>query len=376
VVLVTDGLIGFEQEVVATVLRGLPAGSRLHAVGVGDSVNRSLTAPVARAGRGLEVLVGLGEAAGFAARALVARTTLPLVTGLTVEGPGLAGEPPALLPDLFGGAPVLVPVEIRPSGGEIVLRGSGAAGRFERRVAVPAVEVSSGSPTAAALFAREAVEALEMRGAAGEPRRAIDAEIEKVGLDFQIATRLTAWVAVSEEPTVDPREPIRRERMPQALPHGLSVEGLGLRHRMPSPPACAPAASLDEVAMHVYRPTAPASFAAPAPPAFRRRPAPEASAGLSLQGSYTWRGGYLVVTVEVEDGEVEWQLPAEVEVTDVWDESHACPVDTARTTRSGTVAAGASLRIVLAWPEDDRPELTRLVARVGSREIAIDLTEA
>ena len=51
VVLVTDGLIGFESEVVAAILSKLPPGSRLHAVGVGSSVNRSLTGPAARAGR-------------------------------------------------------------------------------------------------------------------------------------------------------------------------------------------------------------------------------------------------------------------------------------------------------------------------------------
>lgn len=38
VVLVTDGLIGFEAELVAAVTRSLPAASRLHTVGVGSSV--------------------------------------------------------------------------------------------------------------------------------------------------------------------------------------------------------------------------------------------------------------------------------------------------------------------------------------------------
>jgi hypothetical protein len=387
VVLVTDGLIGFEKEVVATVLARLPTGSRLHAVGVGDSVNRSLTSPVARAGRGLEVVIGLAEDAASASRALVARTSLPLVTGLTVEGPGLAGEPPALLPDLFGGAPVLVPVELRPSGGEIVLRGANAAGPFERRIAVPAVEAGAGSPAAAALFARESVEALEMRLAAGEAREAIDARIERLGLDFQIATRLTAWVAVSEEPTVDSKMPIRRERMPQALAHGLSVEGLGLRGCAPMQPLAVsamppqaepgiwklyemdlPPRAVDEDALV---PTG------RRPPAQARPPVAKATtAGRTLAGTYAWRGGRLVVTVEVEEGEIDWQVPAEVELIAAAGKLHRCAVDAARTTRAGTVVAGASIRIVLAWPGSERPALGRLVARVGNREVAIDLAEA
>jgi Ca-activated chloride channel family protein len=71
VVLVTDGLIGFESEVVAAILAKLPEGSRLHTVGVGSSVNRSLTGPAARAGRGLEVVIGLGEDPERAARRLL-----------------------------------------------------------------------------------------------------------------------------------------------------------------------------------------------------------------------------------------------------------------------------------------------------------------
>src|SRR6185369_1541483 len=37
VVLVTDGLIGFESEIVAAISNGLPAGSRVHVVGVGEA---------------------------------------------------------------------------------------------------------------------------------------------------------------------------------------------------------------------------------------------------------------------------------------------------------------------------------------------------
>src|SRR5262245_58961610 len=68
VVVVTDGLIGFEAEVVAAVRAGLPATSRLHTIGVGSAVNRTLTSSAARAGRGVEIVIGLGEDAERAAR--------------------------------------------------------------------------------------------------------------------------------------------------------------------------------------------------------------------------------------------------------------------------------------------------------------------
>ena len=40
---------GFEQEIVKEILSLLPRDARLHTVGVGSSVNRSLTQPAARA---------------------------------------------------------------------------------------------------------------------------------------------------------------------------------------------------------------------------------------------------------------------------------------------------------------------------------------
>jgi Ca-activated chloride channel family protein len=77
------------------------------------------------------------------------------------------------------------------------------------------------------------VEDLETQIAAGGDQSALEAIIERIGLKFQIATRLTSWVAITEEAMVDPRDPMRRVRVPQNLPHGLSVEGLGLRAALP-----------------------------------------------------------------------------------------------------------------------------------------------
>ena len=227
VVLVTDGLIGFEGEIVAAVARDLPPGSRLHTVGVGSAVNRGLTAPAARAGRGAEVVIGLDEEPAEAARQLVARTRAPLLTDLALEGSALVGHAPARLPDLLAGGPALVGVTLRPEGGRLRVRGRTPAGVWDAEVDVPALDPAKGSAAVVTLYGREAVEDLELRAACGEA--AVDAEIERLGLAFQIATRLTSWVAVSEEPAVDPTQPSRRERMPHALPAGLSVEGLGLR---------------------------------------------------------------------------------------------------------------------------------------------------
>ncbi len=226
VVLVTDGLIGFEEKVVAEILRGLPPDTRVHTVGVGSAVNRTLTAGAARAGRGAEVVIGLGEDPAPAVARLLARTGQPLVTHLEISGSAVEDHAPTALPDLFGGAPALVALRLRPEAGTLLVRGRGVDGPWEQQLNVPALAPGSGHAAVAALYARERVEDLEAQAAAG---LRVDAAIERLGLDFQIGTRRTSWVAVSEEPTVDPGEPTRRERIPQELAHGISAEGAGLR---------------------------------------------------------------------------------------------------------------------------------------------------
>ncbi len=229
VVLVSDGAVSFEAEILKTVLEQLPARSRLHVVGVGSAANQSLTGPAARAGRGVEVLVDLDERPDAAAARLLARTVAPAVTELAVSGSALVKWAPERLPDLFAGAPALVALELAPAGGELHVTGSTASGPFERTLMVAANDPAEGHAAIPALFAREAVEDLELLVATSPRSRRLDQAIEELGLAFQISTRLTSWVAVSEEATVDPRRPTRRERMPQQLPYGTSVAGLGLR---------------------------------------------------------------------------------------------------------------------------------------------------
>jgi Ca-activated chloride channel family protein len=252
VVLVTDGEIGFEAEIVKTIMAKLTPGSRLHTVGVGSSVNRSLTGPAARAGRGVEVVLDLDEPADAAAARLLQRTVAPAVTELTVSGSALVACATRRLPDLFGGAPALLSMELAPAGGTLTVTGQTAAGRFERTVRVDAEaanEAAAGNGAVAALYAREVVEELELLTAAGDGDGYHDLAIERLGLEFQISTRLTSWVAISDEATVDPRKPTRRETMPQQLPYGMSVEGLGLRR---SAPGGVEMASMELGAMRQY----------------------------------------------------------------------------------------------------------------------------
>jgi hypothetical protein len=226
VIVVTDGLIGFETSAIRTIRDGLPRGSRLHTVGVGSASNRAFLRPAARAGRGVEVMIDLDESPTAGAERVVAATREPVVIDVAIEGSALQASAPRL-PDLLSGSPVVAPLRIRSSGGTLVVRGVTPQGPWEQRLEVPSPVPSEGSEAIAALWARETIEELELDLASGGDRKGIDEMITRVGVEHAVLSRLTSWVAISEQPSVDPRDPVRVERIPQALPYGMDVDGLG-----------------------------------------------------------------------------------------------------------------------------------------------------
>jgi Ca-activated chloride channel family protein len=383
VVVVTDGQIGFESEVVAVIRSRLPKSSRVHVVGVGSAPNRTLTAGAPRAGGGVEVLVGLGEDAERAAARIVARTDAPVVVDLSIGGAALVDHAPSRLPDLFAGAPALIALRVRE--GDLAIRGRTADGPWEQRVRVPRPE--AGAATAIpVLYARERVEDLEMEiasrsdGAHDARAPQPEAEIERLGLAFGIATRATSWIAVSEEPMVDPGEPLRRVRMPHELPHGTSVEGLGLRAcaRIVAPvltemaPARAmavagPAIRRKRLAPPPAGPPAPPPAMGSAPPPAPPVPAPKAGildrlralVGAGPGGSPTPAERHVtgrvvartsdgfVIEVAVADA-LDWSPPARVEIT--WADGTVTDASVAaeRTTRATRLSAGISVRLAVA----------------------------
>jgi Ca-activated chloride channel family protein len=349
VLLVTDGQIGFEQEVVRDVLTRLPEGCRLHVLGVGDSPNRSLTMPAARAGRGCEAIVGLGDDPAVAAARLHAAMLAPLVTDLVLDGPALLDCAPARVPDLLAGAPLRLALRLRAEGGELRLRGRTSEGPFAQTIVVSPASPASGEAAITTHYGRQHLEDLELRIAAGEPAKSLESEIERIGLQFGLASRCTSWVAISEEPTVDPRQPTRRIRVPHQLAHGLSVEGLGLRHA-------------EGTRFHATRLAEPF-------PAICELGAPGLYEGPARNSRRVtlWRPSFTLHVVqrvldalwlEITGLDGEWVCPEEVELR--WNDGSKRVVrrlPNGTSTPSGQVTADLVLRLALQLPPDAPPAL-------------------
>jgi Ca-activated chloride channel family protein len=235
VILLSDGYIGFEQEVIGEIWRGLVPGARVHAVGVGSAPNRTLTRGAARAGRGTEIVIGLEEDAKKAAQRLLQATVRPALTDLAVQGSALLSCAPKKPADVFAGRPVLIFAEVKPEGGHLRVSGKAAGESPSWALEIPPLisgssqGISSTPVAIGALFGREAIEDAEIDLAARNGRSAeLDEKIEALGLRHGISSRMTSLIAISENPTVDPRNPRRRERLPVEVPAGVSAEDAGV----------------------------------------------------------------------------------------------------------------------------------------------------
>jgi hypothetical protein len=179
----------------------------------------------------MEILVGDDDARS-ASRRLLKATVRPVLTNVEAKGSALVSLAPARASDILEGQPLVLLAEVKAAGGTIEIRGSqaGAADPWVQQIDLSGKLKSTTIPLGA-LFGREAIEDAELLLAAARPgheAQALESKIESLGLRHRIASRKTSLVAFSEEVTVDPRAPRRRQRLAVELPAEVSAECAGL----------------------------------------------------------------------------------------------------------------------------------------------------
>ncbi len=212
VVIVTDGRVAVDGEVLRRVRKGL-GGARVFAFGVGTAVNRPLVEGLARAGWGEPFIVDRPEAAAAQAGRLRTLIDAPVLTQLSARFVGLDvyDVETAPLPDVLGQRPVWISGKWRATGpghagqaGDsgapralLMLEGRSAAGAYREMVKAAAPDPHAGALRQ--IWAQQRLqqlcdlEALE----GGHARRD---EITALGLKYGVATPYTSFR--SEQPLV------------------------------------------------------------------------------------------------------------------------------------------------------------------------------
>lgn len=265
VVLITDGQVGNEPEIYRRLQRS-KGGARLFTLGLDTAVNDAFLRRAAALGRGTCELMTPGEDFEQALQRLARETGHPLILDLELSdaglGPDLGSLAPSRMPDLFGARPSSV-LGRHSGSGDLELRGRTPEGSsWQARVAPQPVA----NPALGVVWARERVTALEDRLSLRDgDRRAIEAEILALSLEYQVLTRFTAFVLVDSAEVVNPEGKV--QTVVQPVQTAAEWKGRAVRHSM----LAAPAMRLPSTAAFLQMDVGDAlSMACEAPPATRK----------------------------------------------------------------------------------------------------------
>ncbi|BCU76044.1 VIT domain-containing protein [Luteolibacter sp. LG18] len=236
IVVMTDGFVGFDKEVFATIRSHL-GQANLFSFGIGSSVNRSLIEGMARAGQGEPFVVTQPSEVKETVTRFRDLIANPVLAKIRVEADGveLSGIEPSPYPDLFANRPLVITGKWNGEPkGRIIVRGiAGNGAPFEKAIDLAeAATKGTDHPALPVLWARERVRHIEDalithdgRSVPAAPLETVR-EITTLGLTHQLLTPYTSFVAVDETPRSF-EGLAQTVKQPLPLPAGVSSSAIG-----------------------------------------------------------------------------------------------------------------------------------------------------
>jgi Ca-activated chloride channel family protein len=225
--LLTDGYVGNEMQILETIEQ-TRRGARIFSLGVGSSVNRYLLDSAAEVGRGEAFYLRQDEDSSAVIDKFFQRVDKPALGYIEIDWNGLAVEQlyPRQIPDLWAGQPILLHGRY-PRGGEaeITVRGQMGSRDYRQSVYVALPENQPENAALASVWARKKVhELMNEMVRQGQTDELIQAATQ-TGLDFQLMTQWTSFVAVEEKIVNRDGKP-ETVVQPVELPEGVDYEGV------------------------------------------------------------------------------------------------------------------------------------------------------
>jgi len=223
VVLLTDGYIGNEKQILAEVQSKLKSGNRLYSFGAGSSVNRFFLNRVAEIGRGISTIIRHDEPVDKAVENFFQQINHPVLTDIQVTWVG-AGDPPLIYPttppDLFTAQPlVLFGRQTEAIAGDLRIQGNVAGGQYQKTFHVNFGD--EGNLAIAQLWGRAKIKDLMNQMFAYDTQTGVE-DITNTALTYQLLSEYTAFVAVSEEIRVNAEGESISVQVPLEMPEGVN----------------------------------------------------------------------------------------------------------------------------------------------------------
>ena len=227
VVMLTDGFIGNEKEIIGAI--GTKGNERLRfwCIGIGSAPNRYLVDGVADSGGGMGVVLGLGDDARACAAGLMQRMQHAQLEQVTIDWGGLPVSEvvPARLPALWPGRPVSMCARFNgPASGTVTVHGEVDG----RPLAIPLhLNLPGTAPANRAvrtLWARQRLGELRLQDTVGAGYD-LPAAITDLSLRYGVMSEFTSFVAVDER-VINAGGANRQVNVAVPLPAGVTMNAL------------------------------------------------------------------------------------------------------------------------------------------------------
>jgi len=231
VMLLTDGFIGNEAQIIDAVGKKCGDQIRFWTIGIGQAPNRFLIDGVAKQGGGMGKVLGLNDSPAALVPEIVERIHRAQLAKISIDWGKLSVFDiyPATIPELWAGRPVILFGRYMEGGADtIMIRGTaeGEPLAYPVQVALPAAQPLHSS--LGTVWARKKIADLSDQMYGGEVQELVD-EITRLALSYRIMSQYTSFVAVDEkdkDSLIAPATPPRRVTVPVPMPEGVSWEGV------------------------------------------------------------------------------------------------------------------------------------------------------
>lgn len=221
-VFITDGSVGNESELFRLITSQL-GDSRLFTIGIGSAPNSHFMRGAAHYGRGSYEYIHSLDQAETRMNELFNRINRPVMSDLRVQWSGSETVEmyPEKISDLYLGEPLMLLVKSSDTPLEVRISGQLQGKQWTRSVSI------SKAPQARnldKLWARRKIDALiSGQVVRGEPVENIKSEVIKLGVEHQLSTRYTSFVAIEEKRSRPEHLKTKNKHIPNLIPKGSTM---------------------------------------------------------------------------------------------------------------------------------------------------------
>ena len=225
-VVITDGYVTIEKEAFQLIANNLDK-SNVFTFGIGSSVNRYLIEGMAKVSNSQSFIATNYDDARKVAQDFKTYIESPLLTQVKLEAKGfeIYDVEPAVISDVFASRPVMIYGKYKGDAkGKLVLTGYQGRKKIKQFYDVSTGNLSDDNKALRYLWARKKIAQLDDYGTLFSDN--VKDEVIKLGLQYNLATKYTSFVAVDEQ-VVNKNRTLKTVKQPLPMPENVENSAVG-----------------------------------------------------------------------------------------------------------------------------------------------------